>query len=259
MNWFIKKNSKQQDLPNYNHYEWSIQESGRVLLEATAITIVFCHLFYHAPYGMFLELLLLPYWKKKRENQWIEKRKIELGNGFREFLREVSGALQAGYSMENAWREGERGLEKIYDADSDIMQEIHEMNQRTMLNMPIEVTLEDFALRSGVEDIESFSQIFQFAKRGGGDISSVIRTTIGRLAEKGEIQMEIQLAVSGKMMEQKILCVAPLFILFYLQVTSPGFLAVLYGNLLGVCVMSGNLLLYFASVIWSERIVKIHG
>jgi tight adherence protein B len=59
-------------------------------------------------------------------------------------------------------------------------------------------------------------------------------------------------------MEQKVMNVIPLFILAYLRISSGDYLDVLYGNLFGVSVMSGCLLVYAAAIVVSERLLAIH-
>ena len=60
-----------------------------------------------------------------------------------------------------------------------------------------------------------------------------------------------------KKLEQKVMNVMPLFLLFYLDITSPGYLNVLYHNVLGVIFMTICLLGYIASVLLSERMGRI--
>ena len=51
--------------------------------------------------------------------------------------------------------------------------------------------------------------------------------------------------------------VMPVFLLFYLDITSPGYLDVLYHNILGVIFMTICLLGYLASILLSERMGRI--
>ena len=64
--------------------------------------------------------------------------------------------------------------------------------------------------------------------------------------------------LAGKKLEGRIMNGMPLFILAYLNLTSGDFLAVLYGNLLGVVIMTGALAGYFAALRLSEYILDIH-
>ena len=131
------------------------------------------------------------------------------------------------------------------------------MNRQVGLNTPLEKLLTDFAFRSGLEDVQSFSQVFQFAKRGGGDLTAIIHSTSMRIGDKVELEREIRTAMSAKKMEQKIMSGMPLFILLYIGFSSPGFLEPLYGNPLGVLVMTICLGAYGGSILLARKIVNI--
>ena len=51
--------------------------------------------------------------------------------------------------------------------------------------------------------------------------------------------------------------VIPLGIILYMQLTSPGFLDVLYGNEMGICIMTACLALYLAAFQWGVRLTEI--
>ena len=115
----------------------------------------------------------------------------------------------------------------------------------------------DFSNRSGLEDVESFCQVFVFAKRGGGNFVKIIKATVGQISDKLEIKREISTMIASKKLEQKIMQAVPVFILFYLDLTSPEFLQVLYQNPFGILVMTVCLLLYIAAMFLAEKIVNI--
>ena len=102
--------------------------------------------------------------KKKRREQQKETLLLQ----FRDAMQSVAAALQAGYSMENAWRESEKEMTELYGQDGIFVGELHQINQAVGMNQPIEKLLYEFALRSDCEDIQNFSDVFLFAKRSGG-------------------------------------------------------------------------------------------
>lgn len=177
---------------------------------------------------------------------------------FADAMQAVSSALLAGYSMEHAWQESQKEMEQLWGRDSYIGRELAGMNTAVAMNEPLEKVLGEFAKRSGCEDIESFAEIFAFAKRGGGDFARIIRTTVLKLTDKIEVEQEIATVLAGKKLEGRIMNGMPLFILAYLNLTSGDFLAVLYGNPLGVVIMTGALAGYFAALRLSEHILDIH-
>ena len=88
-------------------------------------------------------------------------------------------------------------------------------------------------------------------------MTEIIQNTSMRIGDKVELEREIKTTMSAKRMEQRIMSVMPLFILMYIGLTSPEFLSVLYGNPLGILVMSVCLAAYGGSVLLAKKIVNI--
>ena len=77
------------------------------------------------------------------------------------------------------------------------------------------------------------------------------------MQEKSDTEAEIEVLVSGKKLEQKIMCVIPLVIIAYLRLETAEFLSVLYHNPFGMFIMSICLAVYAGAYILGERIVDI--
>jgi tight adherence protein B len=103
----------------------------------------------------------------------------------------------------------------------------------------------------------SFSEVFAFAKRSGGNFVTIIEGTTEHMRAKYETEREIQVLVASRKMEQKIMNVIPMLILAYLKVTSMDFLDILYGNAAGAIFMTGCLLAYGGAILLAERILRI--
>ncbi len=187
------------------------------------------------------------------ELQRLQKRKEE----FRETLLCVGSAFAAGYSMENAWRAACREMESGYGEECDTVKALHRMVRRMEMNENLETVLSDFASWSGLEEAKEFSQVFYYAKRGGGSMKKIISDTISQITEKLEVEREIRTAISSKRLEQRIMNVVPIGILLYLKLASPGYLAPLYDNAAGIVIMAVSLGVYASAWLLSEKIVRI--
>ena len=88
-------------------------------------------------------------------------------------------------------------------------------------------------------------------------MDKVIQTSARMLGDKIEVKKEIEATLAAKKAEQMIMSLMPAGIILYLQLTSPGFLEVLYGNLFGICAMSVCLGVYVLSYWMGRRIVAI--
>lgn len=243
--------------PDYRDYRFYRKDWVVCIGEMLLIGILVSWLFYHSAWAMLLLIPFCPFWIKKTKKEKAEKRRERLRYEFKECLQSVSGALHAGYSMENAWKDAEADMKRFLGEEADMTRELQRMNRQIRLNTPMEKLLQDFAFRSGLEDVQSFCQVFQFAKRGGGDLTEIIQNTSMRIGDKVELEREIRTMMAAKRMEQRIMSVMPLFILLYIGVTSPDFLGVLYNNPLGILVMSLCLAAYGGSVLLARRIVNI--
>lgn len=244
-------------MQDYRVYHFKKTEYLFYFVEGTLLTACIAWLFYKSLWGMLFGIVFIPVYLKKKKRELCEKRKQRLCIEFKECLQSVSAALGAGYSIENAWKEAEKDLRKLLGEDGMMVEELRMMNRQIAVNVPIEELLRQFATRSGIEDVESFCQVFQFAKRGGGDLRKIIQNFTSRISEKIEITREIDTIMAAKKLEQKIMAVMPIFILLYVGLSSPEFLEGIYHNAFGVLLMSGCLLVYGGAVLLAQKIVDI--
>ena len=159
--------------------------------------------------------------------------------------------------MENAFLEAERDLADVIGTDADMTREIHRINARIRISVPAEEVLRDFAVRSGSEEIGNFASVFYAARKLGGNMSEVTMETAERIGERMDVEREIETNVAAKKYEQKIMSIMPGVILLYMQLTSPGFLDILYTTAFGAIVMTACLLVYAVSLFWGRKIVDI--
>lgn len=242
---------------DYESYQLSKRERLQCLLIGLLFTGALAWLFYRSVYGMVLLPPVCLFINLKYKKSRAQKRKEQLLAEFADAMQAVSAALLAGYSMENAWREAEYEVKKMRGESCYMYRELCQMNKVIEMNEPVEKVLAEFADRSGCEEIESFAEIFAFAKRSGGDFVKIIRTTVWKLVEKMEVEQEIAAVLAGKKLEGRIMNAMPFFILAYLNLTSGDFLEVLYGNVLGILVMSVALVGCFMAIKLSEHILDI--
>ena len=125
------------------------------------------------------------------------------------------------------------------------------------MNDTIEDAINDFADRASIDDITNFANVFVTAKRTGGNIISIIRYTSNVISEKIEIQNEIEVLVSSKQFEHKILSLLVPSMIIYLQVGSPGYLDVMYTTLGGRILMTICLILFAVSYKIGKKITNI--
>lgn len=241
---------------DYHVYHYSLQEHLRYFLEAACLILLVSYLFYHSLFAVLLIVPFYPVFLKIRAKRLIQQQKQELCQQFKETISSVAVALNAGYSVENAWREAKTEMVQMYGEKALMVQELQHILAHLSMNVPLEELLEDFAQRSDMEDVSSFCQVFFFAKRSGGDFVGIIRATAERIGQKIELQRQLEADLAARQLESRIMNVVPLVILLYLNLTSPGYFDVLYGNLSGICIMSVCLIIYLSAYALSERMLQ---
>ncbi len=242
---------------DYNKYQYTKKEWFGFFLQGAMIGAGLGFLFYSDLAG---SLLLISYGfihVHNKKKQLIEKRKWQLNLEFRDGLSSLSAALNAGYSIENAFRQAVTDLKLMYTPDALIVTEFEGIVNQIYMNRTVETALADFADRSGVEDIADFAEVFVTAKRTGGDIIKIIRTTGNTINDKIEVKREIVTLITGKKFEANIMSLIPIFILVYLRLFSDGFLNPLYHNLFGVVFMTVILAVYYGVFQLTRKIMNI--
>lgn len=84
-------------------------------------------------------------------------------------------------------------------------------------NISLESTLEDFARRSNLEDIENFVGAFQICTKFGGDLAEVLKEVDEIIKNKVATEMEIATTISDKTTELYVMMIMPLLILLALR------------------------------------------
>lgn len=187
----------------------------------------------------------------------IQKRQLEkIKTEFREILMSVANGLSAGTSVERSFMEAEENLKLLYKTDSVLLERLHGMNQQVRMGTAVEKQFYTLAVNSRVEEMETFGELFLYAKRMGGDYVKNIRKLSIRMDERIAMKEELESQLAEKMLELRIMAVVPLAILLYLRLSATSFLMPLYQNVGGALVMTGCFLLYVGSVLLGVVIIR---
>lgn len=249
--------SKNYSLPDYGDYHFSAKEGMLAVLESALLILAIGYFFYRSLIACVLLLPLFGFLMKEKKRDLSKKRRQELNVQFKDLVLTLSANMKAGYSVENALREAYRDMEPLYGMDSPIALEMRHIIRGMENNVVLERLLYDLGLRSHLPDIMQFADVFLIAKKSGGNLTEILEKTAAVIEQKIETDKEIQLMISAKKMEQKIMNLVPFLIIFYIGTTSKGFFDVLYHNLLGIVVMTVCLAFYGAAWRLSRKIVDI--
>ncbi len=228
-----------------------------VFAKGMAAAFIIAWLVYRSYYGMILILVTIPIFYRLKKREKGAKRSKALRAQFREMMRLLADALEAGYSMEKAFAETERELSVLYGEDEDIRVEAGGIMRRLNLKVSAEESLYDFANRTGDKDIIGFARIMSFARKSGGNHIQIIRNSIRVLEEKEEAEQEIETFLADKILEAKMMCVMPVIIMVMLTLQSTEYLKPLYNNAFGIILMSGMLVIYCVAALLALKLSNI--
>ena len=242
---------------NYDKYHFGLKELLCATGQILCICIIVNYLCFRTWWAFIFMVPLVVFFLKWKRQSLIRKRRESLKLQWGDALRSLQIALGAGYSMENAITACVNDLQGIYKTSEPIIQEFEHIKKQLHISVSIEVLFMDLGNRSQIEDIQNFASIYAIAKRSGGNLNTVLNKTARMIEEKIETSKEIVASLAAKQMEQLIMSVVPCVIILYVQLTSPGYMDVLYGNMLGVAVMASCLFLYVVAFYLGKKMMEI--
>ncbi|MBO5210165.1 MAG: hypothetical protein J6B68_12630 [Lachnospiraceae bacterium] len=242
---------------DYGDYHFSAKESIWYSLQGGLVVGCIAYFFYRSVWACLLLLPVFFAFLKEKRRELAKKRRQELSMQFKDMILSLSANQKAGYSVENAVREAYRDMLMLYGKDSCICRELSFIMKGLDNNVVLEKLLYNLGVRSQIPDILQFAEVFLIAKRNGGNMTEILAETASTMEQKIEVDREIQVLISSKQMEQKIMNVVPFLIIFYISITSKGFFDVLYHNLAGIVIMTICLIVYFVAYRMSRQIVEI--
>lgn len=249
----MKTSSRQRD---YRKYDWKKTELTAAVLLSAGVSAFFALFFYRSMLAALpLSGIGIFCFRILRQKKIAEAKK-QLTVQFRECILAVSASLQAGYAVENAFRECKQDMELLYGQDALICKELDYIRRGIDINITLEELLTELADRSDCPEIREFTQIFVLAKRSGGNMPEIIKSSAAMIGQRIELQQEIETMLSGKQMEQNIMKLMPFGILLYISITNQGYFDSLYHNLQGVILMTGCLGIYLLAYVMGERIMR---
>lgn len=243
---------------DYDHYSMSVRERASCILTAGIAIFAAGYIFYRSiPVSLFFVPLALVY-PNLRKKEIIKKRKYELNLQFREALYSIATSLSAGKSIESAFKDSQKELSIQYpDPETYILEELRLINQRIEMNETIEEAMADFSARSHLEDVGSFTEVFSICKRTGGNLVHVVKNTVEIISEKMDVKQEIDILLTEKRLEYKVLNLIPAFIVLMLSTSAEEFMAPVFTEPLGKAAMSVSLLLFASAFVISKKIMDI--
>lgn len=257
---YVRLHSKVLDDGNGNLKQFFILEKKEkllVLIKGIFIVIIFAYFFYRSIWAItFLLPLAWGYQKMSYEQLRLLKQE-ELCLRFKEMIEIVAGNLRAGYSVENAFLETGKEMRMNHPVLSPVNSMLSYIKKGLENNIPLEERLREAGKISGLNEVTEFAEVFSVAKLSGGNVIELINQFSVMIGDKIETEKEIKVALTARRGEQNIMNMVPFAILFYLEISSPGYFSSLYHNLSGIIVMTICMGIYLTAYSMSVKMLKI--
>lgn len=228
------------------------------ILWGVTLSIGSAYTFYNAWYGFIFGIPIGVYGYICSSKRQELRLKREMLDEFKNLIVTMQGALEAGRAMENAFVLAGRELEQMYGANCEIAKSVRVVEKKLGLNVSFEKALTGFANELDIEEVYDFIDVISTIKRTGGNAIKVIKDTTQKLIEEIELREELAVMVAAKKLEQQVLIYMPSLIILFLRISNKGFLDPLYGNVVGVAIMTVVLLVNILSDYLGKRIVDIY-
>lgn len=234
----------------------SLRENLADLGKGALITGLFALFFYRSAWALlpmapvgWLYLRMSRRHRRRRKNR-------ELLVQFKECLLAVAASMRAGYAVENAFTDSMTDMRSMFGEGCVMEQELKLLRQGLGNNVPLEILLTEMGRRSGLEEMQEFAEVFSIAKRNGGSIPVMIDAACGSISRRLAVEEEMETLLSARKLEQRVMNAMPFMIVWYVEVSNPGYFDMLYGNLTGAALMTICLGIYLAAYALSEKIFE---
>ena len=182
-----------------------------------------------------------------------KKRITKLRMQFFDMLEAMAVAMRASNPMLKSLVSAREDLLLIYPQDSDIITELNIIIGKFNNAVPLSESFSELAERSGLEDIAGFATIYATIEGKSGRADEIVRETQQIIADKMEIEMEIDTMMTAAKAEVNIMLFMPLVILGRIGWAGGGFMDAIYTTGAGRIVSTGGLIIFALSFILARK------
>jgi len=233
-------------------YNLSLKEVRDCVIISYLGLFVLFYVFYQNVLLSAISGILIPVCVKYYAQAKAMKRRELMSMQFRDLLYSLSASFAAGRHMKDGLAEARDNLRLMYDDNSPMLTEIADMLCKLNESRASEEeVLKDFACRSRISDIQSFIDTYLICRMTGGDMNKVISKASMMLIEKIGIEKEIKTLTAQKCFEGRIISAMPIAVIFFLNISSPEYIEILYTSFTGRLIMTAAL----AGIVYSYFII----
>ena len=240
---------------DYHVYYMTRQEKLTGLLIGAAAGLVIGYVFFNNWIVAVLLAIFAAVKIRKPYQDYLHKKRLKsLLLQFKDLLEALSASYSAGMATSKAFENAQGEMIQLYGPESDIAREMQIINVGLQHNLNIEDLLLNFADRSGLDDVNSFANVFDVCNRKGGNLQQIVGDTRKIINDKIDMEMEIQTMVAASKNELNIMMVMPLIIMLSMR----GFGESMTGNsLANIVIKLAALAMFAAAYVRGKRMIEI--
>lgn len=211
----IDKKPKEVQSPLYDYNKYMMKPQDRIIafLIGFVAAVVIVHIFFGSVITDIIVGAIAGVFAQKIYRNFMKNRiKKQLLLQFRDLLDSLNASVSAGKVVSAAFADAEKDLVLQYGENCYICKEVRTINQGLINSMKVEDLLMDFGIRSGLDDIISFANVFAISNRRGGEIKAILGETKSILCDKIDIEQDIATSVNSSKNELNVIILMPLLI-----------------------------------------------
>ena len=243
------------NLIDYKVYHLNFKERTEYYIVSCLICFCLGMLFYNHIIISAALCVFAPFFTKKYSQYKCDKRKKILLENFKDVLYSLSASVAAGRQMPQAISDAAKQAEMLGSIIANDLN--HILSVYNEAHGKIEDLLTEFGERSGVEEIKLFASSYRICKKSGGDVEEVCLKSAYLLIERIDYQNEVSAVLSEKKLDTVLLMAMPPAILFFLNLSSYDYVALLYECLEGRIIMTVSLFLMVLAAVWSLKMMNL--
>lgn len=222
-----------------------------ILVAAGSSVAVLVGLAVQGPFLAVLCALAVPFAAQFYLKQRAAKRRSRFDEQLGDTLHLLTGGLRAGHSIL-------RSIDAAAaESPSPTAQEMRRIVTETSLGRDLLSALNDTAERMQSEDFVWIAQAIQINREVGGNLAEVLDQVNETIRERSEIKGHIKaLAAEGKF-SAYILMAMPVAIIAMLMVISPGYMDVMFTEVLGWILIGASVVFMTVGALWLHKIVDL--
>ena len=230
-------------------------EKGVLVIKSIAVLGIINYFFYREWWAF---ILLCPvgvlYCQMEKETLLVKKRG-DAKEQFKELMLLVSTGQKAGYSAENAFLSSYQDMKNLYGPESVVCKALMILQAGRKNNIDFSVLWHQIGQQTGITEIQEFASIYEISSKSSGNMAAVMEKTAEIIIKKLETEKEIDVLLSARKLELKIMNAMPFLLILYIGITSPGYFHGLYQSLGGVVIMTLCLAVYIGAYLLSQKMI----